>query len=228
MYKEIIDKIKKAQAWGATRYQIDNDLIGAGHDPASIDAAWQQLNQKRKLPKRHLPSKLMKSPVLWFTIINLGLLLWFCSAHELIPYYWLRYSKSFAFPIALSSIIGGVIFLTSFKYVISKQTKAAILWLWGTIFFFSICSVMLNGAAWSKTAELVTPAGTYHLIEKQTRGFAMVSEYYEVHRCNFVVWCERMERKNYIDGVGGVNPRTKEEKLEVLTERYKIDSGEKK
>lgn len=226
MQDEIVDKIKKAEGWVSSRYEIDQQLIEAGHNPANIDAAWGQLNQKRKLPKRHLPSKLGKSPVFWLIIINSGLLLWLCSAYELLPYYWLRYSKSFAFFIALGSLIAGMIFLARVKDVISKQTKAITVWLWGTIFFFSICSVVLNGIAWSKTAEFVTPTGTYYLLEKQKRGFGMMSEYYEIHKCSAVIWCELVEKEDYIDDVSSI-PRDKEGKLEILTNRYKLDTNKK-
>jgi hypothetical protein len=229
MRDEIVDKIKKAQGWGTSRYQIDHDLLEAGHNPADIDAAWQSLNRIIKPSKRQILFRLLKSPIFWLLVINVLLVALTCSAFDFIAYYWIRFIS----PIATFSIIGLVItgIVVSRKAALKplRVLVALTYWLWGTLIFFTLC-FMFDSSSWEKTKELNTDNGNYYLIEKYTgrkgplSGFATKNEYYEIHRCKFVIWCERVEREAYID-YGGSIPTNK---LELLIERYKIDTGENK
>jgi hypothetical protein len=229
MQDDIVDKIKKAQGWGASRYQIDRELIEAGHEPTKVDAASAEINREIKPPKHLLFANYLKSPILWILTINAALILLTCSMFDFIPYYWVRLIS----PIATFSIIGLVItgIVVSRKAALKplRVLVALTYWLWGTLIFFTLC-FMFDSSSWEKTKELNTDNGNYYLIEKYTgrkgplSGFATKNEYYEIHRCKFVIWCERVEREAYID-YGGSIPTNK---LELLIERYKIDTGENK
>jgi hypothetical protein len=49
---DLIGKIKKAQEWGSTRYEIDHNLIASGYNAADIDEAWKTLKGEKEFRKR--------------------------------------------------------------------------------------------------------------------------------------------------------------------------------
>jgi hypothetical protein len=203
MQDEIIDKIKKAEGWVSSRYEIDQQLIEAGYDAAEIDAAWNQLNTKAEKPKRKLSFKRLFTflHLANFRLItlNIALVVLLASAYDVIPYYWLRHLKFYAIFLILVLIITGICLLVRFRNTITRQTKAAMLWFWGTIFFFSICSTIGQGS-WEKKAEFVTNQGTFFLIAKED-GFIMTGDTFEeIYRCQFAnIICARVNNEHYVE-----------------------------
>jgi hypothetical protein len=203
MQDEIIDKIKKAEGWVSSRYEIDQQLIEAGYDAAEIDAAWNQLNTKAEKPKRKLSFKRLFTflHLANFRLItlNIALVVLLASAYDVIPYYWLRHLKFYAIFLILVLIITGICLLVRFRKTLTKQTKASMLWFWGTIFFFSICSTIGQGA-WENKAELETPQGTFFLIAKEEEFIMMGDAFEEIYRCQFAnIICARVHNKRYVE-----------------------------
>lgn len=203
MQDEIVDKIKKAEGWGSTRYEIDQQLIQAGHNPADIDAAWNQLNAKVKTPKHRLAFKrfftFLRIAKLQLVMLNVGLILLLASAYDLIPYYWFRHLKFYAIFLIIVLIITGMCLLVRFRNTITKRAKAVALWFWGTIFVFSICS-MIGQGPWEKVGELETPQGTFFLIAKEEELIMMGDTLEEIYRCQFAnIVCVRVYNQRYVE-----------------------------
>jgi cation transport ATPase len=224
MQDDIVDKIKKSGNWPTSRYKIDQELIEAGYDPAAIDAAWEQLNQKTEKSKRRSFFKFLKSPTLWLVLTNVGMILAIFSAYDFLPYYWLRLIRGFSLALIVVLMIAGGTLIWHFKDVIWKEVQLFMFWFWGTIFFFSICSLP-GQSGWKLIEQLDTSKGTYYLIQRNYDFLMDYGAYVEIHKCQFAsIWCSRLSDSKHVE----VTVRyTKDLAIEVLTDIYNKEYGGK-
>jgi hypothetical protein len=221
MQDEIVDKIKKAQGWVSSRYEIDQQLIEAGHDPADIDAAWNHLNQRTKPTKRRLSFKWAKAATLWLIVVNLAIATLAGSVFDWIVYYPLRLISGFAVVCMLVATIVGVQLLRKLKNTLSQSLSAIMITMWCLIFFFSLYSISFEGS-WKQTEQLTTNVGNYYLVEK--RDMLDLKYSLEIHRCQFAnIWCYRVKNWYYYDG--SYNGYDSAERINLLMKESKRENG---